>query len=334
MNEGKLHSLDYAALLEEVSARTMRGGSATRAEIIRLLAVSPGSREAALLVRKARGMAAALTGNHGRIWSAIGIDNRPCPMNCAFCSFGEKWGLVGESSEWSDKEVVEAARVFVEAGASWFVLRTTQFYDFARLTALAATIRAKVSGAYDLVVNTGEFGPDGAQKLLDAGVSCVYHTLRLGEGKTTCFKPEERLATLAAIRDSNLKLVYLVEPLGPEHSNEEIADRLLTAYQNRATLCGVMARVNVPGTPFERHGTVSEERKACVTAVSRVCGGRATPDICVHPPSRQALAAGANVVIVECGSIPRSNRTEHKAAWNGFGLSEAKALLTEAGYAI
>ena len=60
--------------------------------------------------------------------------------------------------------------------------------------------------------------------MIVSGIDVVYHSLRLGEGQTTCFRPEERKATLAAVRDSDLKLAHLVEPVGPEHTDDEIAD--------------------------------------------------------------------------------------------------------------
>ena len=49
--------------------------------------------------------------------------------------------------------------------------------------------------------------------MIASGIDVVYHSLRLGEGRTTCFRPEERKATLAAVRDSDLKLAHLVEPV-------------------------------------------------------------------------------------------------------------------------
>lgn len=244
---------EYESFINQLADRTMKGGSLTREELLRLLAPSPDSPQTALLGQKAREMAAELTGNRGRIWSAVGVDRRPCRMNCKFCSFGEKWGLIREESEWTEADVINAARVFVEGGVSWFVLRTTEFYSFKRLLALASRVRTDVPGDYAVVVNTGEFDPEGARQLREAGVSGVYHTLRLGEGHCTHFKPAERLATLAAIRDSGLELFHMVEPLGPEHSNEEIADRMLTAREYKSALGGVMARISVKGTPYGRH---------------------------------------------------------------------------------
>ena len=313
--------------------QVLRGLSVSREDVLRLLAFEPESEAAACLGRTAREVARLVADNEGRVWTAIGIDCRPCPMNCGFCSFGEKWGLIDEPREWSDEAVIKAAAAFVADGAEWVTLRTTEFYGVERLCALARKVREAVPGEYGLVVNTGEFGPYEAGMMRAAGINIVYHSLRLGEGKTTCFRPEERLGTLHAVRDSELKLAHLVEPVGPEHTNEEIADILLTALDNRAALGGAMARINVQGTPFAAHPPLSDRRLAQIVAVTRLCGGRTMPDICVHPPRREALEWGANVVVVETGAVPR-DRDECGDVWQGFTVAEARALFREAGYRV
>ena len=151
-------------------------------------------------------------------------------------------------------------------------------------------MREAVPGNYGLVVNTGEFGPLEARAMIASGIDVVYHSLRLGEGRTTCFRPEERKATLSAVRDSDLKLAHLVEPVGPEHTDDEIADVLMTALSNGAALSGAMARINVKGTPFESHAPLPDLRLAQIVAITRICGGVNVPDICVHPPARRRLS--------------------------------------------
>ncbi len=323
--------MDDRAFVDVLKERALRGAPVSREEVLRLLAFDPESEAAACLGEAAREVARLVAGNEGRVWSAVGIDCRPCPMNCAFCSFGEKWGLVGEPREWSDEAVIAAAEAFVAAGAEWVTLRTTEFYGVERLCALARKVREAVPGEYGLVVNTGEFGARESEMMLAAGINIVYHSLRLGEGKTTCFRPEERLDTLHAVRDSALKLAHLVEPVGPEHTDGEIADILLTALDNRAALGGAMARINVRGTPFAAHPSLSDRRLAQIVAVTRLCGGRNMPDICVHPPRREALEWGANVVVVETGAVPR-DQEECRGEWQGFTVAEARALFREAGY--
>ena len=325
----------FMAVVERVAAGAMRGVLPSCQDVVRLLDVSPSSTEAAFLGRRAREMAHAVAGNRGRVWSAVGVDCRPCPMNCGFCAFGEKWGLVSRPYEWPCGQIVAAAQKFVEQGASWVTLRTTEFYSLPRLLDLVRALRAEVSGSYAVVVNTGEFGPEQASAMRTAGVGVVYHSLRLGEGRTTCFKVEERLATLAAVRDSELALAHLVEPVGPEHSNEELAHVLLTALSHGAALCGVMARVNVRGTPCgdAAQTPTAPLRLAQIAAVTRLAGGVQTPDICVHPPTPEALDWGANVLVVESGAVPRSD-TESAEEWQGFTVRDALGMLLEAGYAL
>ncbi|MEG6503635.1 hypothetical protein V6C07_11405, partial [Desulfovibrio sp. 1214_IL3152] len=62
-------------------------------------------------------------------------------------------------------------------------------------------------------------------------------------------------------------------------------------------------------------------------------GGVQTPDICVHPPTPEALAWGANVLVVESGAVPRAD-TESTEEWQGFTVRDALSMLLEAGYAL
>lgn len=325
--------MENRAFIESMKEKALRGARVSREEVLRLLAFPPDSEAAALAGKAAREVARVAAGNEGRVWSAIGIDCRPCTMNCGFCSFGEKWGLISEAHEWSEEAIIGAARRFVDEGAAWVTLRTTEFYGLDRLCALARKVREAVPGGYGLVANTGEFGPAQARRMREAGIDVVYHSLRLGEGTSTCFRPEERLATLRAVRDSDLRLAHLVEPVGPEHTDEEVADIVLTALAHGAALGGAMARINVKGTPFGSRPPLPDRRLAQIVAVTRLCGGINMPDICVHPPRREALDWGANVMVVETGAVPRAE-AECGAEWQRFTVADAQRLFTEAGYRV
>ena len=74
-------------------------------------------------------------------------------------------------------------------------------------------------------------------------------------------------------------------------------------------------------------------RLAQIAAVTRLVGGVQTPDICVHPPTPQALAWGANVLVVETGAVPRAD-TESAEEWRQFTVQDALSLLLEAGYSL
>ena len=189
-------------------------------------------------------------------------------------------------------------------------------------------------GSYEIGLNVGEFDLEKANALHRAGVDFIYHSLRLGEGRDTRFNPVERLKTLGAVKDSPLKLVFLVEPIGVEHSNEEIADICLCAIEHKAIVTGGMARVPVPGTPLGVHPQISENRLAQIVAVTRLAGGSRVPDICVHPATPKALRFGANVAVVETGSIPRDSCCLPKEKWNQFDAQTAEKWFEQAGYTL
>ncbi len=319
--------------MEDVRSRAMAGELPRREDVLRLLSYAPDSPQVAHLGKLARETAREVAGDRAGVWAAVGVDCAPCSMSCAFCAFGASWGVVREAHEWPPEDIVDAARRYSSEGASWIVLRTTEHYGAARLRELAKKVRAVLPASCALVANTGQMSVEEIRRLGESGVEVMYHALRLGEGRDTPFDPDERRKALARIREAGMTLAHLVEPLGPEHGNEEIADVLLTALAAGARVCGVMARSNVPGTPFEGRPSVSEARLAQVTAIIRLCGGANVPHVCVHPPLSQAVAWGSNVVVVETGAIPR-DRKEASGEWRGFSMRDAENLLVRHGYKV
>lgn len=301
--------------------------------LIEFLELDSDSENAVYLGEKARELAGKVVDNKGKIWASIGIDYQTCSMNCDFCSFGEEWNLFEGRHEWTDEEVIDQVRKYVIEGASWVTLRTTQYYGVDRLNDLAKKVRREVPGDYGLVANTGEFGKLKAKEMKESGINIVYHTLRLGEGKDTKFEIQDRLETLSSVQNTDMSLAYLVEPVGPEHSNEEIVRIFNTGLDYGAVLSGAMARVSIKGTPLEEKGELSPERLAQIVAVTRIGAGKNAPDICVHPPSRQAMEWGANVVVVETGAVPRAEK-ECCSDWDRFDANRAKNWFEEAGYEI
>lgn len=323
----------HLSLIERARESAMQGKVLNRESIIALLDMDPESKAVEKLGETAREVAAEITGNRAGVWASIGVDLKKCPMNCKFCAFGENWGVVTDDNEWSADDVVDFTRRLVSGGAKWITLRTTQFYGIEKLARLAKKVRAAVSGDYQLVANTGEIDEVKADLLLEAGFQVVYHSLRLREGIDTNFIVEERLATLETIKHSLLKLAFLVEPVGKEHSNKELADVFLASMKYGATLSGAMARVPVPGTPLGKSPAISERRHAQIVAVTRLAAGYNAPDICVHPPSQLAMEWGANVAVVEAGAVPRDTGN-FRSEWKDFDMDTAKKCFNRAGYKI
>lgn len=312
----------------------LAGRPLTRGEILDLLAIDPESAEADLLGKAAREAASAICGNRAYLWGAIGIDHRPCPMNCSYCSLGAAWGIVTENAELPEEEVIRLARRYSEEGVRWIVLRTTQHYEFQRLMELCRRVKREVPGSYELGLNAGEFDGETAETLLAAGVEFVYHNLRLKEGTDTGLTPAERRQTLEVIRKSGLKLAALVEPVGIEHTDEEIADLFLEMMEYQPFITGAMNRVPVKGTPKGDIPSVSPRRLAQIGAVIRLAAGRRTPHICIHKASQLAPEWGANATVIETGSIPRDITGGTKVLWNDFDPVQAREWFEKSGYAV
>lgn len=297
--------------------------------LLKLLELDPDSDECEYLGLASRDIAKRY-GNNARVGSSIGVDLRPCTMSCRFCSLGEEWNLIENEHELSDETVISLISDIVSKGYSQFTLRTTEFYSLDKLCDLARKIRKDVKGHYLLTANTGELTSEDALKLYEAGFNGVYHTLRLREGIDTPFDPETRISTMRAVSESPLMLSCGIDPIGIEHTNEEIVERLeLFRTLNPVGVC-TMRRINVRGTPMEGMEEVSDERMAQIAAVIRMASGGRW-NVAVHPPIQKAMDWGANNIALETGANPR--RDEHEVGvWRICDHQTAQAMFEKAGY--
>jgi biotin synthase len=321
------------SLIDLAKKDALAGRIMEKETFLTLLSLSPTSPECDYLRKTAGEVAHQITQGTAYLWGALGLDFKACPMNCDFCSLGKNWGLVQEEKEFSMEEILSQVRSYVKEGVRWIVLRTTEFYQPQTLIQLAKTIRKECPGEYELGFNIGEFTLEQAQSFHEAGLQFIYHSLRLREGQNTHFDPQQRLETLQSVADSPLDLVYLVEPIGIEHTNEEIYEIFTTILRYGAKVSGAMARVPVKGTPLGHLPMLDQQRLSQIIAVLRLACGTQIPDICVHPPSPSAIASGANVVVVEAGAIPRDSKPS-ASPWQQFTPQVAKKWFQENGYTV
>ena len=319
--------------IEAAAEKCLAGTVLTKDEMIRLLDIPIGSPEDDHLRETANAVAHELTGSCGYIWTAVGMDFVPCSMNCTFCSFGEKWHVIKESRHVTEEEILESVRRYAAGGAAYVILRTTEFYSIDKLLDYIPRIRKEVPGDYVFVLNTGEMTPEIAEKVAKGGVYGAYHALRLREGKDTPFEEQTRIDTMKSIAGSPLRLISLTEPIGPEHTGEEISERFLNTVRCGAVMGGAMARFPVAGTPFEGTRLLNDAEMAHIVAVLRLSGGSQIRDICAHPASDIVMQSGANVLVVECGAIPR-DAVYAESDWADTDMAIARKRLLDAGYAI
>lgn len=322
---------EVKAMIDRATDESLRGATQPKELIVSMLELDPESEEVTYLRKCASRVAHFASGNKCGIAGAIGVDMCSCDMNCKFCSFGTEWGLVTDEIKYAKEEIIEMARAYVEAGITTLTLRSTEFYDLKVLTEWLADIREQVPGDYLINLNVGELTPAMAEAAYQAGATSAYHVCRMREGIDTPFDPKLREQTIRAIAESPLRWGTCVEPIGIEHTNEEIADKVLYNMSLNPFGMGVMFRVNVPGTPFEGVEPVSKPRMLQILATVRIAVGSRIHSMGCHPAIPEALYSGANGCTVERGANPRDAEF-NEDEWRGFTVEDAVARIREAGF--
>ena len=141
---------------------------------------------------------------------------------------------------------------------------------------------------------------------------------------------EQRIATLDAIQGAGLELIYCVEPIGPEHTYEQMADEMLRARHYGVNVMACMKRVGVPGTPLFDKGEITDLELTKVVAAARLVT-RPKTSMNVHEPKAMALLAGVNQLYAEIGVNPRDCAVETSQN-RGFSIANVRELLRQAGY--
>jgi biotin synthase len=298
-----------------------------------LLAQPATSLEASYLRAAADALTRRRFANRGLIFAQIGIEIAPCVGSCKFCSFAEKTTSLAPRVM-RDEELLRAVAAFTATGElDALFLMTMHTFDFERLLHRVSLVRTAISPPVQLIVNIGDFDSDQARELKAAGVDGAYHVLRLREGSDTALDPKRRLATIVATKEASLDWWYCCEPIGPEHSPQELAEQLLLGVHYECVGHAAMRRVSLPSSPLADRGQISEVRLAQVTAVvalaSLACPQ--TRAIGVHEPNLIGLTSGANSLFAEAGANPRDTQQETSRG-RGRDVVACRTMLSEAGF--
>ena len=261
----------------------------------------------------------------GKVFAQIGIDAAPCPANCGFCSLAKDVFDPAKSFSLSLEDTVKTACQLMSAEIDELFLMTTAGYSKEDFLRCGSVVKKHLPQHMRFVANVGDFELDYAKLLKKAGFTGVYHICRLGEDRDTGLDPADRIRTLDAVRDAGLELYYCVEPIGPEHTYEDIADEIFRALQYPVEVMAVMKRVCVPGTKLYSHGEISAAELAKICAVTELCV-RPKRAMGVHEPDELCLMAGANQIYAEVSVNPRdlSLQTEQS---RGASVERTKKLL-------
>ena len=300
-----------------------------REEALTLMGLELHSRETYALMETATRLSRKHYNGKGENHLHIGINVAPCPLNCAFCSLAESASIFTERTEFPEADIMEWARLAESQSADALNVMTTGTYSFERLLEIGNMLKKKV--ATPLVANTRDINHREGEKLLDAGFDGAYHAVRLGEGIVTPLRVEKRIRTITVLNDVGLHWMNCVEPVGPEHSKEEIVNLMFLAKDYGATYSGVMRRINFPGSPMEKYGMISELEMARMVAVSRLVMGNGPKAHCTHEPNTASLIAGANLFFPEVGASPRDGAAD-TAKGRGTGITDCKTMQMEMGW--
>jgi biotin synthase len=231
-------------------------------------------------------------------------------------------------------EILDRAKTFTEGNNLYALfLMTMHTFDFDYLLETASAVRAVIPPQTRLVVNIGDFDTVQANMLSQSGVSGAYHVRRLREGIDTRLDPEDRIETIENIRKAGMDWYYCCEPVGPEHSSQELVDQLFLGIELGCFQHAAMRRVPVPNTPLAKKGQISDRRLAqivsIVTLAALECPEIKT--IAVHEPNLLGLVSGANTIYAEAGVNPR-DENKHTENSRGLGVNDCREMLIETGF--
>jgi biotin synthase len=311
----------------------LSGHAPTREDLIHLLGFGEHTLEASVTRATADAAGRERFGNEGMLLGQIGIETFPCPANCRFCVFGEGHTTFPET-RLVVEEVVARSRAFAAGGDLFAVfLMTMHEFELDRLLDIVDQVRKAIPPQTKIVVNIGDFDRPQAEMLKATGASGAYHVCRLREGTDTDLDSDDRKRTFEIIREADLDFYYCCEPIGPEHSAEELVDQMLLGVEYGCFQHAAMRRVYVPGGPLAHHGQITELRLAQVVAVVTLAtlGCERTENIAIHEPNLIGLTSGANVVYAETGANPRDT-AEDTSGHRGLDMAMARRMLYEAGY--
>ena len=314
--------------VEEILEKGGDFAGISRQEALELMHLDLFGKETYALMETANRMSRDAFGNKAERHFHIGLNVEGCSFNCKFCSLTKQAGIFNESEEFSHEQLLAWAKQGEEQGADALNLMTTGRYRFERLLEVGAWLSREIN--MPLVANTRDISHQEGEALLAHGFQGFYHAVRLREGVDTPFPVAKRIATIKVITDVGLKWANCVEPVGPEHQPEEIAELMVLARELGATYSGVMRRINFPGSPLGHHGMINELEMARMVAVSRLVMGDVPQAHCTHEPNTAALMAGANLFFPEVGSSPRETQAD-TGQGRGRDVAACAAIMREMG---
>lgn len=306
-------------IVDRILRESWDGRPISRAEAVLLLGLSENSLEASVLRASASAIARQRFANSGLLLGQIGVDMAPCEGDCAFCFFAKSHTSI-QPSVLSLEEILARCERFARGGAQGVFLMTMHRFGFAWFLRVCAELHRRFSSQLEILANVGDLTASELQELHTVGVTGAYHVCRLREGVDTCMNPANRRATIERIIEAGLSWYTMCEPVGPEHTPEELAEQIWLGVDLPCTQHGVMQRFPVPGSPLFHYGQVSLTRLGQILSVVVLAtiGKENVKSVAVNPSNLVPLFSGANALFPETGEPEESDPQELVRPQEGF----------------
>ena len=309
------------------------GQSSARDDCACLLSFGENTQEAYATRSAAAHIVRSKNDDSAIILGQIGLEMSPCPGNCGFCSFGKDHTRF-EKSRISDDDFRAKLADFCKYDDLYgLYLMCMHEYDLDFFLEKVRLAKKLITGSTQLLSNVGDTGLDAFREMKKAGITGVYHVCRIGEGKVTSLNPETRMKTMQNALDAGLQIFTCLEPVGPEHTIEEIVDNIFIGIEMGCTQHAAMRRVAVPGTPLAKYGQISNLRLGQITAVVALATF-SMPSMTymgIHEPTEIGYVSGANAITAETGVNPRDHVAETSQS-RGMDMAKCRKMLLDCGF--
>jgi len=319
--------------LQDMIAKSANREPLDKNELIQLLSYPPDSVETYQIMAEAYRISKKLLDGKAEVHAQFALNLSPCLCNCLFCSFAKINNIFHEEINIPLDEAIDYVLQFERNGANAIFLMITANYTFEKFIEFSQEIRKTLKPETTLVANIGDQNLENAKRLKDTGYAGVYHALRLREGIDTGLKPDKRKQSIRNFQEAGLKVGTCVEPVGPEHTNEELAEMILYTASFSPAYSGAGRRITIPGTDIAKRGMISELRMSQIVAVTRLGMPRTVLGNCTHEPCTLGAMGGATLFWAEAGANPRDieTKTEHG---RGDNIEQCRTLFKESDWAL
>ena len=316
---------------EELIRKSRSGDVLSKKELVYLLGLAPDSAETFMVMAEANRLSKELSDGKAEVHAQFAINLAPCHCDCLFCSFAKINGVFNESIELAPERAVTYARQFEIDGANAVFMMSTAKYPFERFIEISEEVRKNLKSETTLIANVGDLSLKNSVRLKDTGFSGVYHAVRLREGTDTSLSVEKRKQSISNFTEAGLEVGTCVEPVGPEHTNEELADMIGFTASLNPSYSGAARRIPIPGTAIAKRGVISELRMAQIVAVTRLGMPRSVMGNCTHEPCTLGAISGANLFWAEVGANPRDIE-EKTEEGRGETVSSCQSIFHESNW--